>query len=123
MSGCLIERVYIWSLMLALLYLTKTTAGGPIDPGTGRQQDDRNYYGLGGTLGHAFTTPSSTGPTASVLQSKMLRNLRQSHHFHVSPANGGTSATPTDDRDRQCGDRKSRRHNEHQLGDYRLYFI
>uniref|UniRef100_A0A182MI93 Secreted protein n=1 Tax=Anopheles culicifacies TaxID=139723 RepID=A0A182MI93_9DIPT len=96
--------------VVVLVWLTTSTTG-------------RNYYGLGGIM---KVNPSPRNPThpptPTHLQSKMMRNLRQSRHFHISPnaAVGPEIGHPADD----GSDRKSRRHNDHQLvGDCRLYFI
>uniref|UniRef100_A0A182MZ52 Secreted protein n=1 Tax=Anopheles dirus TaxID=7168 RepID=A0A182MZ52_9DIPT len=70
--------------------------------------DRRDYYGLGGIMRVGSTRrPIPTTVAHGQLESKVMRNLRRSRHFHVSPAlsSPGTGET----------DRKSRRHNEHQL--------
>lgn len=106
--------------MMVLLWLTLQTSGGLI-------VDDRNYYGLGGIMPPRSFQIQPTSAPASIGHSKMMRNLRLSRHFHVSPEHRPTGENrPTvGDRDRWCAvpDRKSRRHNEHQLGDSRLYFV
>uniref|UniRef100_A0A182T759 Secreted protein n=1 Tax=Anopheles maculatus TaxID=74869 RepID=A0A182T759_9DIPT len=100
------------SFVTVLVWLTASSTGDGDDL-------PRNYYGLGGIMhvGRTAHPTTTTSSPLSILQSKMMRNLRQSRHFHISPnavvpVSGQRAVAPGD---YGTVDRKSRRHNDHQL--------